>query len=840
MKTFIRLWLFLSIVIPRSVSAQEPVLNCHAGFKASKTTTCSSFLEVRFSDQSVVMSDDAIVAWLWSFGDGKTSAEKKPVHLYEKPGNYTVSLRIKTRNGLEYSSSQQNYIRVKGEVYVDLGQDRPIGREKFVDLDAQNPGSKYSWNTGANSQKIRVVAAGKYKVSVSKGNCQSRDSVNIFATSSLPYVDFSADKTYSCNGNLRVFFNEVTNFEPGDFIAHYQWDFGDGGTSNDSRPSHDYEKPGRYTVRLITYTHFGRTDTVTKENMIFLEGVVWANLGPAVSICPGESVEIDAGNPGATYDWTNGAHTQKVTFTQPNEYWVYIRKDGCESVGKILIQEKPPVTAQFAYQKLSTCLPMNVQFSDSSSWCGNNTITKWEWDFGDGSSSSDQNPNHFFTRADTFIVRLTIWDASGFSITRSKRVVIDPVAGSGPVVNLGNDTTVCEVDGLVLDAGNPGSSFTWSTGDFYQTAVITNTGQVWVRVESQDGCSASDTIQVTIRPSLVPKFGFSIGGQCLPVNVSFRDSSTTCGVEIVQWRWDFGDGTTSTEQHPVHAYTQNGEYIAQLTIFDNIGNSITRSKRVVINGISVPVNLGKDTTICFGDFLILDAGNPGAVYQWNTGETSQQIFVMDDGSYYVTVSQNGCSGTDTIRVTTAVPVTAGFDFISTGNCVPIKVNFFDKSTPGCGQQIVQWRWDFGDGSSSQEQNPLHVYQAPDTFAVRLTVTTNTGITVSRSRKVVVAQSETCEVQPLKTSPVIGAVSWLKDVKIKCSPNPNNGTMYLMLSRLPEAPLKATVIDRYGQRLYTVNVTSLNTLFNLNRLAKGYYTIELLSGKERKAIPILIQ
>lgn len=840
MKTFIRLWLFLCIVFPRSLTAQVPVLNCHAGFKANKTSTCSSFLEVKFTDQSVVMNDDAIVERHWNFGDGKTSTEKRPVHFYEKPGNYTVSLLIKTKNGMEYESFQANYIQVKGEVFVDLGQDRPLGKERFIDLDAQNPGSKYAWNTGAGTQKIRVVAPGKYRVSVNKGNCQSRDSVNIFAQSDLPYVDFNADKTYSCNGYLRVFFNEVTNFESGDFIAHYQWDFGDGATSNDSRPSHDYEKPGKYTVRLITFTHFGHRDTVVKENLIFLEGVVFADLGPAVSICPGESVEIDAGNPGATYDWTNGAHTQKVTFTQPNEYWVYIRKNGCESVGKILIQEKPPVTAQFGFQKLSTCLPMNVRFNDSSSTCGNNTITKWQWDFGDGETSNDQNPNHFYTKADTFIVRLTIWDANGFSITRSKRVVIDPVAGTGPIVNLGNDTTVCEVDGLVLDAGNPGASFTWSTGDFYQTAVITNSGPVWVRVENQDGCTASDTIQVNIRPSLVPKFGFSIGGQCLPVNVSFRDSSTTCGVDIVQWRWDFGDGTTSTEQHPVHAYTQNGEYIAQLTIFDNIGNSITRSKRVVISGISIPVNLGKDTTICFGDFLILDAGVPNASYLWNTGESSQQIFVMDDGVYDVTVTQNGCTGRDTIRVTTQVPVIATFDVVTNGDCVPIRAYFTDKSLVGCNQKIVQWKWEFGDNSTSTEQNPLHIYYAPDTFAVRLTVTTNTGITVSRSKKVVIAQSESCGVQPLKLAPVMSNVNWFQDVKVKCSPNPNNGMMNLMLSKLPESPLKATVIDRYGQRLYTVNITGLSTTFNLNRLAKGYYTIELLAGKERKAIPIVIQ
>ena len=134
-------------------------------------------------------------------------------------------------------------------------------------------------------------------------------------------------------------------------------------------------------------------------------------------------------------------------------------------------------------------------------------------------------------------------------MTISKAVVINSV--QGPVVNLGNDTSICQIEMLVLDAGNPDASFTWSTGDIFQSCIVTNTAQVWVRVEL-NGCIASDTINVVVNPSLQPIFGFQkLAGTC-PTTVQFTDSSKSCGVEIQQWSWDFGDGTTSTQQHQKH------------------------------------------------------------------------------------------------------------------------------------------------------------------------------------------------------------------------------------------------------------------------------------------------
>ena len=937
-------------------------------FSADITYSCSSTLKVNFKEESTLGAGESITNWTWLFGDGTSSNDWRPTHIYAKPGLYTVKLTIKTNLGFTYTSERVDYIAVRGDVYVNLGNDTTIEEGASILLNAGNTGASYFWSTGDTTQGITVTTPGQYWVQVKKGNCESSDRITITNKSAvIPQTGFSADITSTCSSFLRVKFKDETILEEGDFVTRWTWIFGDGNTSNDWRPVYDYTKPGLYTVKLIIETNHGFTYTSERSNYISIEGNAYVNLGNDTSICEGNSLLLDAGNPGARFMWSTGATTQKIVVTEPGEYWVHIKKGNCESRDRIQINARPPVFPNFGFVLEGSCLPIQAKFSDSSTACGDNRIVRYAWDFGDGSSSSLQHPDHTYTSTDTFIVRLTVWDMNGFSVTRSKRVVVN---SQGPIVNLGNDTAVCEVEPLVLDAGNPNATFTWSTGDIFQSCVITNSGQVWVRVEL-DGCVASDTIMVTVTPTMNPKFGYQIQQGTCPVTVKFADSSETCGVEITQWSWDFGDGYTSIQQHPTHTFQTDGEFIVRMTIFDNIGNVITKSKRVVIAPCATNVNLGNDTTICMGDVLMLNAGNAADSYLWSTGETTREIAVQDAGDYWVRVEKAGRASSDTVRVETVFPVNPGFDFNIKGNCLPIDVKFEDKSQLRCAQQIVQWRWDFGDGTTSVEQHPVHTYSRSDTFAVRLTITTSNGMSVSKSRKIfieniapvanagsdiTICKGESVQLDagidsasylwtpetsldnnsvrrplasPLQTTTYLVAVTkcmttttdqvvvrvndlvqpvissdgkslisskahsyqwfrnkeiipganrrnfepkgagfysvkaknaagcqsasetffysptsnkgkWTNGIKVKCTPNPSSGIVYVILSQLPEKPVALKVIDRYGQPLFTTTINNYSNLLNLSRLAKGYYMVELILGKEKVSIPVLIQ
>lgn len=306
-------------------------------------------------------------------------------------------------------------------------------------------------------------------------------------------------------------------------------------------------------------------------------------------------------------------------------------------------------TAAFSAPVTTGCAPFTANFTDQST-TSTGTINSWKWYFGDGDSSALQNPSHIYLSGGTYSVKLIITTTNGDSDTLVRSNYI--VAKDRPVVNLGNDTTICANTFLTLDAGNAGSSYLWSTGETTQTISVDFPGTYSVTVTGPGSCTKTDAIVVNLKPSLVPAFGFANVNNCLSQQVQFTDSSVTCGVTIVEWYWEFGDGTTSYQRHPLHVYTANGSYNVRLRVKDNTGTAITRSKTVVVSSPAPPdVNLGSDTTICSNTPLVLDAGFPGSTYEWSTGETTRTISVDFPDTYIVAVTNpNGCVGSDTITV----------------------------------------------------------------------------------------------------------------------------------------------------------------------------------------------
>ncbi|MFH1320704.1 MAG: gliding motility-associated C-terminal domain-containing protein [Bacteroidota bacterium] len=118
------------------------------------------------------------------------------------------------------------------------------------------------------------------------------------------------------------------------------------------------------------------------------------------------------------------------------------------------------------------------------------------------------------------------------------------------------------------------------------------------------------------------------------------------------WSWNFGDtvsaNNTDTVQNPVHIYSDTGSYNVTL-IISGTCLADTIIKTIYVKPNMITINLGNDTTICYGDFVTLDAVNAGSFYLWSTGNTTQTI-IADTGTYYVEVTDNSCLKTDTIIV----------------------------------------------------------------------------------------------------------------------------------------------------------------------------------------------
>jgi hypothetical protein len=197
--------------------------------------------------------------------------------------------------------------------------------------------------------------------------------------------------------------------------------------------------------------------------------------------------------------------------------------------------------------------PAPVVFSDTVCLAGSallqvhiqpNTNYKWYSAITGGSllTTSTSVPFASLT-ADTFMyVSATVGGCE------SDRVPIQAIIGPAPVVYLGADTSFCESIPLVLDGGNPGGKYLWSTGDTVQSIVLTNqSGAFWVAVDKY--CIASDTINVSIAPR--PQVS---GISYVRMNGDYLFSAS--GAQYVStYKWYFGDGTTSTLASPLHSYS---------------------------------------------------------------------------------------------------------------------------------------------------------------------------------------------------------------------------------------------------------------------------------------------
>jgi PKD repeat protein len=320
------------------------------------------------------------------------------------------------------------------------------------------------------------------------------------------------------------------------------------------------------------------------------------------------------------------------------------------------------LSADFSASETLGVAPLNVQFTDMSTGPHNS----WEWSFGDGGTSTQQNPVHQYAAPGTYTVSLTVRDSStSVSDTETKPGYITVTELPAPPVAAFTANVTEGVAPLVvrftdLSTGLP-FEWGWSFGDggtsAFQNPVHTYTNPgVYTVSLSVRGISGIDSESkpgyITVRAP-VPTANFTANQTegVAPFTVAFTDHSTGYPQE---WSWSFGDGGSSVSRNPVHTYNSAGIFTVTLTVENSAGtNTLTRRDYINVTSSLLP-----------------------------------------HASF------------------TAVPV-SGYD--------PLTVSFTDTSAGN----PVAWSWSFGDGTYSDQQNPNHTYVA-GTYSVTLTATNDKG------------------------------------------------------------------------------------------------------------------
>lgn len=748
-------------------------------FQAGTRTGCVP-TTIQFQDLSTPAAGTTNATWTWDFGDGTTSSDQNPAHVYTTPGNYTINLSITSDKGCSGSFAQAEYINIVEGVHAQFTNTQQTVCKAPVSIAFTNtstgpPTLRYLWDFGNG------------KTSTQKNPTAVYDTVGSFG------VKLVVRSTYGCSDSVFVV-NAVTttqvltNFRvppicPNTAVSFIDsssalpvtrlWRFSDGTTDAAPSPSKIFPKAGTYTVTLIN-NYSTCSDSITKTLRIAPKPAISFRATPRLSCqIPLPVTFTNTTSNGSSYQWTfgdGGTATDKVpahTYAAAGTYPVTLiatNRSGCsDTLSKpAYITIQTPVV-YFKKLPMRGCLPFATQFFDSV--ISADRIVSYKWDLGDGTTSTAKAPKHTYTKEGTYAVSLTIKTATGCTATASVPNAVKAGTKPGKVDFTFNNASVCASQAIQFtDASTGVDEWEWEFGDG-GTANIKNPSHLFLNVGTNNvmltaynsGCKAKAVKKsVTINAPLA-KFSYKLASCADSLTYSFSNASLTGGASNLTWKWRFGDGDSSDLQNPLpHRFPALGTYTVSL-FATNVTCSYNTTQTILITpratDFTTAINTGcKPFT---ATITPNDLGNPQVTaYNWNFGDgtTAASTGVVNHiysapGNYnvsLVTTDINGCKDSSLVKASfiRVNGATAKFSGTNLKGCKGLTATFTDETTTDGQNRIANWQWDFGDGTQQNFTAPPfdHMYKNAGQFGVKLTVQDAAGCKDSVSYPAYVATS----------------------------------------------------------------------------------------------------
>ena len=420
----------------------------------------------------------------------------------------------------------------------------------------------------------------------------------------------------------------------------------------------------------------------------------------------------------------------------------------------ITVYNKPSVS--FTKTPTSGCAPLEVQFNSNASSAGSGTITSRFWDFGDGYTGSSTNPSHTYTSGGNFTPSLKITNSFGCHKTVSASTSV--VVSSGPNAAFSSSNSQACAPPLTVNfssttsGGNTPYSYQWDLDVSTSTnqnpsATYVAAGFYDIRLIVTDNAGCKDTAtsdDYVIITAVDADFDVE-SPACKGEPISIENNSV--GASTYTWSW--GDNTAGSGSAPSKAYSAGGTYtITLLAVSGNCSDSYTETiqiQEITTSFTTLPTyhcqqpfitNYTNTSTVNFGSIASHEwrwgINDDPILSQIDTNEVDSIIRDYDDLGYFddtlIVVSNLGCTAQLVKPDNVFLEVmTAAFSTDSLRGCAPITVDFMDASTPTTLYPINSWSWDFGNGATSNVQNPQNIsYVDTGCYQIKLIITNTYG------------------------------------------------------------------------------------------------------------------
>ena len=527
---------------------------------------------------------------------------------------------------------------------------------------------------------------------------------------SAPDCSYSSNSPV-CNGTPVQFTGPA---EPGYF---YHWDFGDGKTSSNQSPLHDYSDPGTYHINLTVTNASGRSNTCKGSVEVKPMPKCGFNLPPF--IWAGTAYQF-IGPPGAeTYYWDFGDGNISTAQSPWHTYWdtkTYL----------VSLETRKGICWNKCIESVEVKPTPNCSWTSDSNFCEEKVMQFWgpagmdfyEWDFGDGTIISGPGlsyTEYVYKAAGIYNISLKT-TKEGSSKTCSRSVEVKPL----PDCSWTSNSPVCNGTPVQFTGPTGMDSWYWDFGDGANSAdqspshLYKAGGRYWVQLKAtQSGLSVRCGGTVIVA---APDCNWNSNSPvCKGVPAQFN---ATSGMDA--YLWDFGDGAGSLDEDPAHIYNAPGTYAVSLKATKSDCSKSCNGSFVVKS--QPDCSWSSSSPVCNGTPIQFSGPDGMDSYNWDFGDgavssAKDPAHLYSRPSTYtvrLTVSKEGCSKTCPGSVVVKpMPACSWTSNSPVNNGIPVQFN------GPAGMDV--YSWEFGDGAVSSAKDPAHLYSAPKTYAVSLTV-----------------------------------------------------------------------------------------------------------------------